>query len=262
MDLALAIAQSGLEAQHKNLEIISNNLANANTPAYKKSRAEFEDLPYVIHQQPGVQTTQETKSPNGFMMGTGTKLVGNSKIYTNGSLIQTQRALDVAIQGRGFFQVQLPNGNGFAYTRAGHFEVNDQGQVTLPNGDVLQPPITLPNQYTNLTISQDGIVSVVTPGSNTPQQLAQLQLADFINPDGLQPIGENLYLSTASSGTEVLGTPDNSGYGLLTQGSLESSNVNVVEEMVNLIEAQRAFEVTSKAVSAVDNMMGNLTRTT
>ena len=265
MDLALSIAQSGLEAQHKNLEIISNNLANANTPAFKKSRAEFEDLPYIMQRQPGVQTTQETKSPNGLLMGTGTRLVGNSKVYTDGAPQQTGRSLDLAIQGRGFFQVQQPNGGGFAYTRAGHFVVNDQAQITMPNGYVLQPPVTLPPQYTSLDISADGIVQVTVPGNSTPQQLAQLQLADFVNPDGLQPIGQNLYLSTVSSGTEILGSPtagpgSSTGYGSLNQGFIEGSNVNVVEEMVNLIEAQRAFEVTSKAVSSVDTMMDDLNR--
>ena len=262
MDLALAIAKSGLEAQHKNIEIISNNLANSNTTSFKKSRAEFEDLPYEVVKQPGSPTSQETNSPNGFVMGTGSKLVSNSKIYSDGSLIQTERDLDVAIQGRGFFQIQLPNGGGDAYTRAGSFQVNDQGQLTLANGYVLQPPITLPQQYSSLSISQDGIVTVTLPGSSTPEQLGQLQLADFLNPDGLQPVGENLYISTVSSGEASLGNPSGEGYGKLYQHSLEGSNVNVVEEMVNLIEAQRAFEVTSKAVSSVDNMMENLNRTT
>ncbi len=262
MDLALAIAKSGLEAQHKNLEIISNNLANASTTAYKKSRAEFEELPYQVEKMPGSPTSQETNSPNGFLMGTGTKMVGNSKIFTDGAQIQTGRALDVAISGRGFLQVQLPNGNGFAYTRAGHLVTDDQGQITLPNGYVVQPPITLPQGWTNLNISQDGIVSVLAPGSETLQEVGQLQLADFVSADGLQPIGQNLYLETLTSGTATLANPNADGYGMIVQNSLEGSNVNVVEEMVSLIEAQRAFEVTSKAVSAVDNMMENLNRQT
>lgn len=262
MDLALSIAKSGLEAQHKNIEIISNNLANVNTTSFKKSRAEFEDLPYEIHKQPGSATSQQTNTSGGLVMGTGTKLVGNSKIYADGSLIQTNRSLDIAIQGRGFLQVELPNGGGMAYTRMGRLDINEQGQVTMPNGYVIQPPITLPPQYTALNITKDGLVTVQLAGSTTPQQIGQLQLADFINPDGLQPIGENLYLSTTSSGTETLGTPSSQGYGNLHQNFLEGSNVNVVEEMVNLIEAQRAFEVTSKAVSAVDGMMQNLNRQT
>lgn len=260
MDQALAIAQSGLEAQHKNLEIISNNLANSNTPAFKKSRAQFEELPYQVITQPGSPTTQETNSPTGLVMGTGTKIVGNSKVYSDGDQIQTGRPLDVAISGRGFFQVTVPNGGGTAYTRAGSLQLNESGQMTLPNGYVLQPPITLPQSYTNLAIGQDGTVSVITPGNNNAQQIGRLQLADFVNPDGLQPIGQNLYLETLSSGNATLGNPTMNGYGSLVQDSLEGSNVNVVEEMVNLIEAQRAFEVTSKAVSAVDSMMQTLSR--
>lgn len=262
MDLALAIAKSGLEAQHKNIEIISNNLANASTPAYKKSLAVFEDLPYEVIKQPGSPTTQETNSPGGLIIGTGTRLVGNTKIYSDGGITMTGNPRDIAIQGRGFFQVQLPNGGGFAYTRAGSLTTNDQGQLTLPNGFVLQPPITLPAGVQNLTISNDGLVTATTDNSSTVQQLGQLQLADFVNPDGLQPIGGNLYLETTSSGSATLGNPNSSGYGYLTQGAKEESNVNVVEEMVNLIEAQRAFEVTSKAVSAVDNMMSALSRET
>jgi flagellar basal-body rod protein FlgG len=262
MDLALSIAKSGLEAQHQNLEIISNNLANSSTTAFKKSHAQFEDLPYTILKQPGSPTSQETNAPDGIVLGTGTKLVGNSKVYSDGSLVQTSRSLDVAIQGRGFIQVQRPNGDGFAYTRAGSFQVNEQGQLTLPNGYLVQPAITLPAQFSNLGISEDGIVTANVPGSTTSQQIGQLQLADFINPDGLQPLGENLFVTTNSSGTETLGNPGGQGYGSLRQGALEGSNVNVVEEMVNLIEAQRAFEVTSKAVSAVDSMMDYLNRET
>lgn len=257
MDLALAIARSGLEAQHKNLEIISNNLANANTATFKKSRAEFQDLPYEVQQIPGAPTSQETNSPTGFVMGTGTKLVGAPKNYQDGDLIETKRDKDIAIKGRGFFQIQMPNGAGFAYTRDGSFKTNEQGQLTISNGYILQPPITIPQGSSNLQVSQDGLVTVTT-SSGTQTQVGQLQLADFVNPDGLQPIGGNLYLSTLSSGTETLGNPNINGYGYLNQGMLEGSNVNVVEEMVNLIEAQRAFEVTSKAVSSVDSMMENL----
>lgn len=260
MDLALAIAQSGLEAQHKNIEIISNNLANADTPAYKKSRAEFADLPYQVLTQPGAPTSQETNTPGGLVLGTGTKLTGNTKVYTDGSQTITGRPLDVAISGRGFLQVQLPNGGGVAYTRAGHLTANQQGQITLPNGYIVQPAITLPAGYQSVSIAEDGIITVTVTGSSTAQQVGQLQLADFINPDGLQPMGGNLYLETTSSGTVTLGNPDANGFGKLVQNSLEGSNVNVVEEMVNLIEAQRTFEVTSKAVSAVDSMMDYLSR--
>ena len=262
MDLALAIAKSGLEAQHKNIEVISNNLANASTNGYKKSRAVFEDLPYDTVKQPGSATTQDTDSPTGLVMGTGTKLIGNMKVFLDGPPIQTGRPFDVAINGRGFIQVQMPNGGGFAYTRAGSLSPNSQGQLTLPNGYVVQPPITLPQGYQNFTISQDGIVTVTTGTSSIPQQLGQLQLADFPNIDGLQPIGGNLYLETNSSGTAILGNPANNGLGSLTQNAIEGSNVNVVEEMVNLIEAQRCFEITSKSVSAVDEMMQYLSKGT
>lgn len=260
MDQVLSIAQSGLEAQHQNLEIISNNLANSNTPAFKKSRAQFEELPYQVITEPGAPTTEETKSPSGLVMGTGTKLVGNVKNYVDGDQIQTGNPKDIAISGRGFLQVQLPNGGGTAYTRAGSLSTNEQGQLVTPGGYPIQPPITLPQEYQHLTIGQDGTVSVITPGSNLAQQVGQIQLADFVNPDGLQPIGQNLYLETTSSGNAVLGNADANGYGAIIQNTIEGSNVNVVEEMVNLIEAQRSFEVTSKAVSAADEMMHTLTQ--
>lgn len=265
MDLALAIAKSGLEAQHENIEIISNNLANANTTAFKRSRASFEDLPYDIINKPGSPTSQETNSPTGLVMGTGTKLVGNSKIFKDGEPISTSRDKDIAIRGRGFFQVQLPNGGGYAYTRAGSLQQNESGQLTDEHGYIIQPAITIPLGSKNLTISPDGIVQALAPGATAPTQVGQMQLADFMNPDGLESMGGNLYRETTSSGTVTLANPSingATGYGELRQFALEGSNVNVVEEMVNLIEAQRAFEVTSKAVSAVDGMMQNLTRQT
>lgn len=260
MDLALAIAKSGLEAQHNNIAIISNNLANANTTAYKRSRAEFVDLPYEIIKQPGTPTSQETNSPNGFVLGTGTKLVGNTKVFKTGQPLPAG-PLDVAINGRGFLQVQMPNGNGFAYTRAGHLRTNEQGQLTLPNGYVLQPAITLPQGYTRAEINPNGSVVVTTQDGQT-QEIGQLQLADFVNPEGLVPMGQNLYMETLASGPATLNNPGNNGVGEFWPNMLESSNVDVVEEMVSLIEAQRAFEITSKAVSAVDNMMQFLSRET
>lgn len=260
MDLALSIARSGLEAQHTNLEIISNNLANASTIGYKKSRAVFEDLPYEVVQQPGTPTTQQTMTSAGIVMGTGSRLVENIKLYIDGPQTLTGRPYDIAISGRGFFQVEIPNGGGFAYTRAGSFTLNEQGQLIMPNGYILQPPITLPQGYQDFTVAQDGTVTVTTGTSNIPQQIGQIQLTDFPNYDGLQPIGQNLYLETQSSGAAILGIPTNNGLGMLTQNFIEGSNVNVVEEMVNLIEAQRAFEITSKSVSAVDQMMQYLSR--
>jgi flagellar basal-body rod protein FlgG len=262
MDLALMIAKSGLDAHHKSIEVISNNLANANTTGFKKNRAEFEELPYQIIQQPGSATSDGVTMPVGVTIGTGAKLSNNSKIFTDGSQITTDKALDIAIKGRGFLQVQLPNGSDFAYTRAGSLRVNEQGQITLPNGYLVQPPITIPTGVQKITIAEDGTVSVVTSTSTTEQTLGQIQLADFINPDGLEPIGQNLYQVTAASGQPTLGNPTQSGLGSIQQGALEGSNVNVVEEMVNLIEAQRAFEVTSKAVSAVDSMLQYLNQAT
>lgn len=260
MDQALTIARSGLEAQHKHIEIISNNLANANTTAFKRNRAEFTDLPYQIIQQPGAPIVEGDNAISGLVQGTGTKLAGNKKIFQDGTQIQTNNALDLQIVGRGFFQVQMPNGSQMAYTRAGNFTLNQQMQLTTQDGYVVQPPLTIPQGYTNISISEDGIVSATVSGTIT--QVGQLQTADFLNTDGLQPIGDNLYLETLSSGAAVLGTPTQNSYGKLLQGSLEGSNVNVVQEMVDLIEAQRAFEVTSKAVSTVDSMLSNLTRTT
>lgn len=262
MDMALMIARSGLDAHHKSIEVISNNLANASTTAFKKNRAEFEDLPYQVVTQPGAPTSDSINSPSGIVMGTGTRLSNNTKIFTDGAAITTDKPLDIAIRGRGFFQVQMPNGSDYAYTRAGSFTTNEQGQITLPNGYILQPPITIPPGVQNISISQDGVVSIIPQGSTLEQTVGTIQLADFISPDALQPIGQNLYQVTTASGAATLNNPTQNGLGTLYQNALEGSNVNVVEEMVNLIEAQRAFEVTSKAVSAVDNMLNYLNQAT
>ncbi len=258
MDMALLIAKSGLDAHHKSIEVISNNLANSNTTAFKKNRPEFQDLPYQVISQKGAPVTQDIDSPGGLVIGTGTKMANNKKIFTQGTLIQTDNATDVSIQGRGFLKVQLPNGN-YAYTRDGNLSINGQGQLTLSNGYLVQPPITIPQGSGSFMVAKDGTVSATGP-DGTIQTLGQLTLTDFINPDGLDPQGENLYLQTVASGNGTDGTPMLNGLGSLNQGQLEGSNVNVVEEMVNLIEAQRAFEVTSKAVSAVDNMLQTLSR--
>jgi flagellar basal-body rod protein FlgG len=261
MDLALWIAKSGLEAHHKNIGIISNNLANANTTGFKKNRPEFEDLPYQIITQPGSATSETTNSASGVVLGTGVKLADNKKIFSQGNQIQTDGSLDISIEGRGFLQVQIPNETDLAYTRAGALEVNDQGQVILPNGYIIQPPIVIPPNVQKIHISDDGVVSVTIAG-NVTEDIGQIQLADFINPAGLLPVGTNLYKQTVASGTPTVSNPDIDGYGKVKQGTLESSNVNIVEEMVNLIEAQRTFEVTSKAVSAIDSMLQNITERT
>lgn len=260
MDMALLIAQSGLDAHHKNIEVISNNLANANTPSFKRNRAEFQDLPYQMISQAGSPITQDLDAPNNLVIGTGTRMSNNKKIFMDGSPILTGASTDLMIAGRGFLKVQTTNGN-FAYTRDGRLQVNDQGQLITPNGYVIQPPIAIPSGTQLDKISKDGIVTSRN-SDGTISQVGQLQISDFINPDGLIPLGENLYQETTVSGAAVTGNPASNGLGSLMQGYYEASNVNVVEEMVNLIEAQRAFEVTSKAVTAVDNMLQNLSRET
>ncbi len=260
MDMALLIAKSGLDAHHKTIEVISNNLANAETTGFKKNRPEFQDLPYQVITQTGAAVTQDTNNPGGLVIGTGVKMSANKKIYSQGTPIQTDNPLNVNINGRGFLKVQLPNGN-YAYTRDGGLSINEQGQITTSNGYVIQPPMTIPQGSGPLNITKDGMVSVQS-SDGTVTQLGQLSLSDFINPDGLDPQGENLFYSTVASGTPVDGTPTQNGLGQIVQNQLEGSNVNVVEEMVNLIEAQRSFEVTSKAVAAVDGMLQTLSRET
>lgn len=262
MDMALWTARSGLSANHDNLAIISNNLANANTTGFKRNRPEFEDLVYQVYRQPGTATSTETNTPNGIVLGTGVRLADNKKIFTEGSLTQTGNPLDVAIHGRGFLQIQVPNQNEMAYTRTGSFQINETGQIVTSNGYVLQPPIVIPQGAQNISISNDGIVSATVAGTTQPEQLGQLQLYDFINPSGLRPTGDNMYLETVSSGTPNAGVPASEGYGSIMQCALETSNVNVVEEMVNLIEAQRTFEINSKAVAACDNMLRDLIQET
>ncbi len=260
MDMALLIAQSGLDAHHKNIEVISNNLANANTPSFKRNRAEFQDLPYQMISQAGSPITQDLQAPSNLVIGTGTRMSNNKKIFIDGSPILTGAPTDIMISGRGFLKVQTTNGN-FAYTRDGRLQVNEQGQLITTAGYVVQPPISIPSGTQIDKISKDGIVTVKN-SDGTPTQAGQLQLSDFINPDGLIPLGENLYQESTVSGAAVTGNPSSNSLGNLMQGYYEASNVNVVEEMVNLIEAQRAFEVTSKAVTAVDNMLQNLSRET
>ena len=254
MSQALWIAKTGLEAQQNRLSVVSNNLANVNTTGYKRARAVFEDLLYQNLRQAGGQSSQETELPTGLSLGTGVRTVATQKLHTQGNLIQTNNKLDAAIQGKGFFQILKPNGD-IAYTRNGEFQVNSTGQLVNSSGYRVQPDIIIPENSMSVTIGADGIVSVTQPGNPAPAQVGVIQIADFVNPAGLQSIGGNLLIETGASGAPVVGSPDTNNLGSLIQGSIESSNVNVVEELVNMIETQRAYEMNSKAISTADQML-------
>jgi flagellar basal-body rod protein FlgG len=258
---SLWVAKTGLDAQQTRMDVVSHNLANANTTGFKSSRAAFQDLVYQNLRQPGGQTTEQTAAPSGLMLGTGVRVVGNEKLFTQGNIEQTGNSLDLAIQGRGFLQVTMPDGT-TAYTRDGSLHMDQNGQVVTANGYAVEPAITIPANAQSITIGSDGTVSITLPGQAAPQQVGTVQLADFINPAGLQPNGDNLYLETASSGTPQPGQPGLNGLGTLSQGALESSNVNVVEQMVDMIETQRTYEMNSKAISAADQMLQFLTNKT
>ena len=255
MHPALWISKTGLDAMQTDISVISNNLANASTIGYKKSRAVFEDLLYQNIRQPGTQSSQNTTLPSGLMIGTGVKLTGTQKSFNQGTIQVTENSLDMAVNGRGFFEILMPDGSS-GYTRNGQFGLDQSGQiVTSGNGYVMQPAITIPTDATSVTIGSDGSVSVTQAGSATPSVVGNIQLVDFVNPMGLQPAGENLYLETGSSGSPTTGTPGLSGMGALLSGALESSNVSVVEELVGLIETQRSYEMNAKVISAVDDML-------
>jgi flagellar basal-body rod protein FlgG len=254
MNPALWIAKTGLDAQQTRMAVISNNLANANTTGYKRGRGVFADLLYQNVRQPGAQSSQNTQMPSGLMLGTGVRTVATEKLFTQGNVVETGNPLDTAINGRGFFQVLLPDG-AIAYSRDGSFQLDSDGNIVTAMGMPLQPGLTVPSETVSLTVGADGTVSALVSGTSAPTQIGTLQLADFINPTGLQAMGENLFSETASSGPPQTGTPGQSGLGLLVQGSLESSNVNVVEELVNMIETQRAYEMNSKAIATTDQML-------
>lgn len=250
----LWISKTGLEAQQNRLAVISNNLANVNTTGFKRDRAMFEDLIYQNIRQPGGSTSQGTQLPSGLMLGTGVRTVATEKSHSQGNIIQTGNKLDVAIQGRGFLQILRPNGE-IAYTRSGALQISADGRIVTPSGYSLQPQITVPANASAVSIGMDGVVTATVPGNPTPQQLGVMQLADFVNPAGLQPIGENLFVETAASGAPQVANAGSGSMGTVNQGSLEGSNVNIVEELVNMIEAQRAYEMNSKAIAAMDQMM-------
>jgi len=254
MNQALWAAKTGLDAQQTRMAVVSNNLANINTTGYKQSRVVFEDLLYQNVRQAGGQTSQDTELPSGLMLGTGVRVVATEKMFSQGSVINTDNGLDVMIDGRGFFQVLMPDGT-FAYTRDGSFMQDADGQLVTASGYIVQPGITLPPDAQNITIGADGTVSVLQAGQAAPSQVGTLETVDFINAVGLQPMGENLYRETASSGTPQPGSPGQNGLGSLRQGALEGSNVNVVSELIGMIETQRAYEMNSKAISTNDQMM-------
>ena len=251
---AMWVAKSGLDAQQLRLSVISNNLANVSTNGFKRSRAVFEDLLYQNVRQVGAQSSQDTQLPSGLALGTGVRMVATEKIHTQGNLVQTNNSLDVAIQGRGYFQVLSPDGS-LAYSRNGALQTSSQGQLVTAQGYLVQPAISIPSNATSLSIGMDGTVSALVPGSATPTQIGSIQLADFVNPTGLQAMGENLYHESGASGSPQIGTPSSNGLGSVIQGSLETSNVNVVEELVDMIEAQRAYELNSKAIATTDQML-------
>ncbi|RJG01177.1 flagellar basal-body rod protein FlgG [Noviherbaspirillum sedimenti] len=256
---SLWIAKTGLEAQQTQMDVISNNLANVGTTGFKRSRAVFEDLLYQTIRQPGAQSSQQTQLPSGLQLGTGVRPVATERIHTQGNLQQSGNSKDVAIQGSGFFQVLMPDGSA-AYTRDGSFQVDSQGQLVTSSGFVVQPAITIPDNAQSITIGRDGTVSVQVQGAAAPTTVGALQLSTFINPAGLESKGENLYAETSASGTANTNTPGTNGAGSLLQSYTETSNVNVVEELVNMIQTQRAYEINSKAISTSDQMLQRLTQ--
>jgi len=251
---ALWTAASGMQAQQLNIDVTANNLANVNTAGFKKSRADFQDLIYQNQKLPGAPSTNATQIPSGIQIGLGVKPASVTKIFTTGTITQTGNSLDIAIEGDGFFQVQQPDGT-TAYTRAGTFKKDSTGKIVTSDGYSLLPEVVIPNNSSNLTIGNDGTVSVLQAGQTTPTTVGNIQTATFSNPAGLNSTGKNLYLQTDSSGAPTTGTPAQSGFGTLNQGYLEMSNVSVMEEMVSMIVGQRAYESNSKAVQTADEML-------
>jgi len=254
MDASLWVAKTGLDAQQTRMNVISNNLANVNTTGFKRDRAVFEDLLYQNIRQAGGQTGADTQAATGFQLGTGVRVLATEKITAQGNMQTTENSLDIAIAGDGYFQIAQPDGT-IAYTRDGNFNLDNAGQIVTSSGHLLQPAITLPANASSVTIGQDGTVSIELQAGGGAQVLGQLQMARFINAAGLQSIGQNLLKETPASGAPQVGNPGADGMGILMQGALEASNVNVVEEMVSMIETQRAYEINSKAISTVDGML-------
>ena len=255
---SLWTSTTGMSAQNLNMDVIANNLANVSTTGFKKSRADFQDLLYQIMKVPGSPTSADTRSPTGIQVGLGVKPAAVTKVFTEGDIVQTENPLDVAIEGSGFLQVELPNGN-TAYTRAGNLKLDGDGRLTTSDGFPIQPEIVIPENAREVTISQTGLVSAIVGEDTTSTELGNIDLADFVNEAGLIAIGRNLFRETDSSGAAALGTPGSDGYGTLLQGYVENSNVNLVEEMAHMITTQRAFEINSNVVSTSDEMMQTTT---
>lgn len=251
---ALYTAATGMNAQETNIDVIANNLANVNTSSFKKSRADFQDLMYQYVVEPGAPTSQTTSNPSGIQVGLGVKTAAVQKVFEQGDLTSTSNQLDVAIEGDGFFQVTRADGTS-AYTRAGAFQLDQNGQLVTSDGYTVAPGITIPTDALSVSIGQDGTVSVTTPGSTTPTSVGELTAVRFPNNAGLRATGRNLYEETISSGTPTAGRFSENGFGRLSQGFLESSNVSVVEQVVNMITAQRAYEASSKGISTAEEML-------
>lgn len=251
---SLYISATGMEAQQLNIDIISNNLANVNTTGFKKSRGDFQDLLYQTIRMAGASSGTGTQIPSGIQMGSGVRPASVQRIFTPGDFQNTQNALDLAIEGEGFYQVLLPDGT-VSYTRAGAFKKDNTGRIVTSDGFPVEPAITIPADALNITISADGTVSVLQPGNSIPTEIGTIQLVRFPNPSGLNSIGRNLFLPTAASGEAMTGNPGDSGFGTIAQGFLEASNVNIAEELVNMIIGQRAYEINSKAIQTADEMM-------
>ncbi|WP_048857347.1 flagellar basal-body rod protein FlgG [Paracidovorax citrulli] len=254
---SLWIAKTGMSAQQSQLDVISHNLANVSTTGYKRNNAVFEDLIYQNLRQVGAQTTEQNQLPTGLHLGLGVRTVATSRNFTQGSLAQSNNNLDVAINGNGFFQVTMPDGT-TGYTRDGSFQLDSQGRLVTSSGLPVANGITVPANATGISISTDGIVSATVPGTTAPQQIGTLGMASFINSAGLEPIGQNLFKESAASGQPQQGTPGTNGLGIIRQGFLETSNVNVVEELVSMIQTQRAYEMNSKAIQTSDQMLAKL----
>ncbi len=251
---SLWTAVTGMQAQELNIDVISNNLANVNTSGFKKSRAEFQDLLYENMRPAGVASSQDTIVPTGIQLGHGTRPVAVQKIFTQGDFQNTKNELDWAIEGEGFFQIEIPNGE-TSYSRSGGFKLDADGRIVNPDGFPLVPELTIPTDTVSVSVGMDGTVSVIQAGDSTPTEIGSIQLARFINPAGLRSMGKNLYVPSEASGDEITGTPGENGLGTIAQGFLEMSNVSVVDEMVNMITAQRAYEINSKVIQTADDML-------